>query len=254
LQLDSYDINTTKKDNMKSLVILAVTVAASTSLLAADSSSKDDVKGAVDKLAAADSYSWTTTVESPQFSPGPSHGKMEKGGYTWVDFSFQDNTMEGLVKDGKGAIKSEDGWQGLADAAKDSGDGGGGFNPKMMMVRRLQNMRTPPMDMTNILANVKDLTKGDGVYSGDLTEAGAKNLMTFGRRRGGGQGPAISNAKGSVKFWVKDGIVSKYELKVSGTMNRNGDDVDIDRTTTVEIKDIGSTKVTIPDEAKSKIS
>jgi hypothetical protein len=44
-------------------------------------------------------------------------------------------------------------------------------------------------------------------------------------------------------------------IKVSGTTkNRDGDDMDIDRTTTVEIKDIGTTKITVPDEAKSKIS
>jgi hypothetical protein len=36
--------------------------------------------------------------------------------------------------------------------------------------------------------------------------------------------------------------------------DRNGDDRDIDRTTTVEIKDVGSTKITVPNEAKSKMS
>jgi hypothetical protein len=30
--------------------------------------------------------------------------------------------------------------------------------------------------------------------------------------------------------------------------------VDVDRTTTVEIKDIGTTKITVPDEAKSKMT
>ena len=37
-------------------------------------------------------------------------------------------------------------------------------------------------------------------------------------------------------------------------MNRNGDDVDVDRTTTVEIKDVGTTKITVPEEAKNKMS
>ena len=36
-------------------------------------------------------------------------------------------------------------------------------------------------------------------------------------------------------------------------MSFNGNDVDIDRTTTVAIKDIGTTKVEVPDDAKKKL-
>ena len=62
--------------------------------------------------------------------------------------------------------------------------------------------------------------------------------------------PRVTDAKGSVKFWIKDGKLSRYQTKVTGkTDNRDGDPVDIDRTTTVEIKDIGSTKITVPDES-----
>jgi hypothetical protein len=37
-------------------------------------------------------------------------------------------------------------------------------------------------------------------------------------------------------------------------MSFNGNDIDQDRTTTVVIKDVGTTKVTVPDEAKKKLS
>jgi hypothetical protein len=36
-------------------------------------------------------------------------------------------------------------------------------------------------------------------------------------------------------------------------MTVNGEDRDVDRTTTIEIKDIGTTKVEVPAEAKSKL-
>jgi hypothetical protein len=225
-------------------------LAASTPLLAADSTGKDDVKSATEKLAAADNYGWTTTVESAQFTPGPSHGKTEKGGFTYVDFSMQDNTIKAVVKDGKGAIKTEDGWQSLVDAAKESGDGG--FNPRVFLARRMQNYKLPAVEAQDLASKAKDLAKSNDVYSGDLTADGVKSLMTFGRR--GGQGPSVANAKGSVKFWIKDGVLTKYQFNVQGTINRNGEDMDIDRTTTVEIKDVGTTKVTVPDEAKGKIS
>jgi hypothetical protein len=86
-----------------------------------------------------------------------------------------------------------------------------------------------------------------------LTEEGAKAQIFPGGRRGGGNGPDISDAKGSVKFWVKDGMLTKYEVKVKGSISFNGSDRDIDRTTTVEIKDIGSTKIEVPQEAKQKL-
>ena len=93
----------------------------------------------------------------------------------------------------------------------------------------------------------------EGVYSSDLTEEAAKQLLSFGRPGGGG-GPEISNAKGSARFWVKDGVVSKFDFKVQGKVSFNGTDRDVDRTTTVEIKDVGTTKVTVPDEAAKKAS
>ena len=84
-----------------------------------------------------------------------------------------------------------------------------------------------------------------------FTEEGAKKLMRF---RRGGDGPQISGAKGSAKFWVKDGVLSKFEYKVKGSMNFNGNDIDVDRTTTTEIKDVGTTKVSIPEGAQKKLS
>jgi len=47
--------------------------------------------------------------------------------------------------------------------------------------------------------------------------------------------------------------LSKYEYNVQGRMNVNNNDVDINRTTTVEIKDIGTTKVNVPEEARKKL-
>jgi hypothetical protein len=236
---------------MKSLLACSATLLAAASLLAAD---KDDVKDAAKKLANTDNYSWTSKMESSQFTPGPSHGKVQKDGLVWQDFTMQDNTVEAFAKEGKGAIKTEDGWQSLDEAAKDDG-GGGGFNFNRFLAMRLKNFKAPAVQAEEIANTTKDLTKVGDLYAGDLTEEGAKSLMTFGRRGGQGQGPEISNAKGSVKFWIKDGVITKYQTKVSGTMKtRDGDDRDIDRTTTVEIKDIGATKITVPDEVQKKMT
>jgi hypothetical protein len=63
-------------------------------------------------------------------------------------------------------------------------------------------------------------------------------------------------AKGTVKFWVKDGQLTKYEFVVRGkiTVGEAKREVDLSRTTTVEIKEAGSTKVSLPEDAKKKLS
>ena len=134
------------------------------------------------------------------------------------------------------------------------GGGGGGANRGRFMAMRLKTMKAPAAEVEAMLANVKSLSKADDAYSGEMTEEGAKALMTFGGRGGGGgNGPEISDAKGTVKFWVKDGMLSKYETHVTGTMSFNGNDMKRDTTTTVDIKDVGTTKVEVPEEAKKKI-
>jgi hypothetical protein len=227
------------------------------SLIAADSSPKDDLTAAAKKLADTGSYSWKATVDlgpNSQFTPGPTEGKTEKDGYTWLSVTFGDNTTEGVSKAGKVAVKTEDGWQTAEEAG--GGGGGGGFNAGRFMARRMQDLKAPAAEVEDLASKAKEIKKDGDVYSGDLTEDGAKALLTAGfRRAGNGKAPAPTNAKGAVKFWMKDGVITKYESKVSGKrQNRDGDEVDVQRTTTVEIKDVGATKVEVPEGAKKKLS
>jgi hypothetical protein len=122
----------------------------------------------------------------------------------------------------------------------------------MFMARRFQNFKGPAAQAEDLAGKVKELKKDGEAYSGELTEDGAKSQLTFGGR--GGNGPEVSGAKGAVKFWVKDGVLSKCEIKVQGKVSFNGNDRDVDRTTTIDIKDVGATKVEVPEEAKKKLS
>ncbi len=218
------------------------------SVLAADASPKDDLAAAIKKLAATDNYSWKTTAEGGRFS-STQEGKTEKDGFTVVDVTMGDNVNHAVLKAGKGAIKTDGDWQSVADAAKD--DGGGGFNRSRFFALGMQNFKSPAADAESLLDKAQELKLADGTYSADLTEAGAKERLTFGR---GGNGPEVSGAKGSVKFWIADGVLSKFEFTVSGHVEFNGNGRDVKRTTTVEIKDTGKTKIEVPDDAKKVIS
>ena len=232
--------------NHPSLLSLATLLALSATALA---SPKDDVTAAAKKLAEQPNYSWKATVvvpEGAQFRAGPTEGKIEKDGVTFVTWTFGDNTTKAVVKGDKGAVTNQDGvWDSLADAEKEEGFG----RFRAVMAR---NIKPPGTQAADLATGAKDLAKDGDTYSGELTEETAKTLLTFGRRGAGG-GAEVSNAKGSVKFWLKDGALTKYEFKVKGSVSFNGNDRDVDRTTTVEISDVGTTKVTVPEGAKKKL-
>jgi len=238
----SLDSNNT----MKRALTLASVFTVAGSLLAADASLKDQVVEAAQKLAQEDNYSWHTQTDVPegaQFRPGPIDGQSEKGGYTHISWSIFDNAVEIVQKGKKAAYKDQYGaWQ-LAD--ENASDGPDGWMSMFAL-----NMPNPAKQAAEIAGDVVELKQEGDALTGELTEAGAKALMSF---RRGGDGPTISGAKGSAKFWLKDGALQKYQYKVKGLMDWNGNEVDIDRDTTVEIKGVGSTKVEVVEEAKTKL-
>ena len=237
---------------MKRNLVFTAALLLAGSALAADSSPKEDVTVAAKKLADAGSYSWKMTLDlgpNSQFTPGPTEGKTEKDGFTWLSSSFNDNTSVGLVKGTNVVVKTDDGWQTAAEAT----GGGGGFNPGTFMARRLQNLKAPAAEVEDLVFKAKEIKKDGDTYSGELTEDGAKSLLSFGFGRRGQQPPAATDAKGSVKFWLKDGALVKYESKISGKREFNGEVRDIERNATTEIKNVGTTQLEVPEEARKKL-
>ena len=236
---------------MKRITVFGlVTFAAAAALLAAESSPKEAVTGAAAKLAQQGSYSWNTTTEFGNFT-STSKGKIQKDGLVAFTMTFGENTIDAFLKDGKAAVKTNDeGWQSMAELAAAAGTEP---SPRQFLLRRLQNFKAPAADAGDLAGKAKDLKKDGEAYASDLTEAGAKDLLSFGGRRSA-NAPEPKNAKGSVKFWVKDGLLAKYELKLQGTVPFNGEERDMERTTTLEIKDVGTTKVEVPEAAKKKLS
>ncbi len=237
---------------MKKHLFLGMITLVTGSLCAADSNPKETVTSAAAALGREANYSWKTTVESPGGGPfnGPSEGKTEKDGYTWISMTRNDTTALAVLKGTNGAIRTPDnGWQSFQEATADNG---GGFNPGMFLVRMLQNTKTPDQQAIKLANAAAELKLGTNGISGKLTEEGAKSMLTFGRPRNG-EGPKVSNPAGSVTFSVTDGKLVKYQFHVTGTISFNGNDRDIDRTTTVVISDVGTTKISVPDEAKKKL-
>lgn len=211
-------------------------------LVAADSNPKDDVVAGAKKLGATPNYSWKQTVvvpEDAQFKPGPSEGKTEKGGVTYFTISFGDNSTKIFLKNGQSAISDPNG--GWASAKELESDEGG---PGQFMATLARTFKAPAEQAEELAGAAKELKADGGVISGDLTEAGAKSLFRIG---------TVTDPKGWVKFWLKDGQLLKYEFKRTGKVDFNGNENDVDWDTTVEITDVGTTKIEVPADAKKKL-
>lgn len=239
---------------MKRIVLLSIGVLLAWPAIAAETNPKTEVADAAKKLAAQPNYSWKTTVTVPEtamFRPGPSEGKTEKDGLSWMSITtFDENKMEFYIKGDKAAVKNPDGvWQSKAEAT----EGADEFGPAMFVAGLLDNFKTPAVQAEELVGKTKSLEKSGEVYSGELTEEGAKGLLVW-RPRAGGWTPEVKGAKGTVKFWVKDGMLTKFVYSLEGKIVFGDDERDISRTTTVEIKDVGTTKIDLPEEAKKKMS
>lgn len=218
---------------------------------------QETVGGAIKALAAKGNYSWSTTSEmaNSQFPATTTKGKTEKDGFTFLTSEGRNGEIQAVKKGDKGVLKTDEGWKTAEELRQASqGQGRGGFGRT-----RLLTAPAPATEAEELLKGAKELKAGeDGVYSSALTEQAAKDLAGFFGRRGGrggqgGQGntrPEPKDAKGTVKFWVKDGVLVKMELKTSAKITIREEEREIDRITTTEISDVGSTKVEVPEDAK----
>lgn len=239
---------------IKPIKVLGIVALVTWPVLAAQTNPKTEVLDAAKKLAAQTNYSWRTTVTVPEtamFRPGPSEGKTEKDGVSWLSITtFDENKIEFYIKGDKAAVKNPDGvWQSKAEAT----EGADEFGPAMFIAGLLDNFKTPAAQAEELVNKTKSLEKNGDVYSGELTPESAKELLVWRPRRGGWT-PEVKDAKGTVKFWVKDGLLTKFVYSLEGKMVFGDQERDISRTTTIEINDIGTTKIQVPEEANKKMS
>jgi hypothetical protein len=224
--------------------LLLVSLLAMSTGVAADP--KSEVTDAIKKLRAQPNFSWTMTPKTEGSETasrqGPIEGKTEKGGITWIKGTSGDNSFEAVIKGAKYAVNYTGEWMAIDE--EDEGTA--------RIARRLKPFKDILESAEELVAKSKEITKAaDGSYTSDLTAEAAKEM--FGRL--GRRAAESTDASGSVKYWVSDGVLKKFESTVKGkfTAGEEKKEVNLSRTVTVEIKDVGSTKVSVPTEATSKL-
>jgi len=238
------------------------------SVLSAYAAPADDLAAAAKKLSAAANYSWTSTTEiaNSQFPAMPVEGVAEKDGFTVVTRTFNDNKSQTVRKGTQVVMQNRDGdWMtgeemraqfaggggGGGGGGQRGGGGRGGFGGGMF-----GGVTNPAETVASLAAKIKELKSVDGALVATASGEEATALLAPAGGRGGqGGGFAPKYSSVTVKFWLKDGAVAKYTTHSVGTMTLpNGDDREIDATTTVEFKNVGTTKVEVPEAAKKKLT
>jgi hypothetical protein len=233
---------------MKTFSLCAIVLLLASPLLAQDGTPKDQVAKAAKLLASKNSYSWKSTFTVPAatpMKPGPTEGKIEKDKGTLIKFDFFGKEITSITKGEKGALKAGPNWKSFED------QGAEGEPMAVFLYVTVKNQMLPAAEAAQLLGFCTELKKEGDMYSSDLTEAGAKAKLSM--KLPDGNVPTVNDAKASVKFYLKDGLLTKYELKMRGKVDYFGEPVATDRVQLTEIKDIDSTQVEIPDAAKKSL-
>ena len=235
---------------MKKALIIGLIGLLARTLLAAESGPQNAVISAAKGLDDKPNYGWTTSVKeegdgrSLQY-PGMS-GKVNKGGPMCLSFMMGSNPGEVYISGQKGTAKGPGGWQTFDEIAK-----AGGF--AAALVRHLLSYKAPSAECAALGGELQKAKGEVGMISGELKGDTAKEYLEFYIPPYAGQAaPKIADPRGSVKFWIDNGMLTKYEINVQCKVIRGNQESEY-RITTVGIKDVGTTRLEVTEGAKQKL-
>ncbi len=243
------------------------------------------------KLPDAKNYSWVTTVEDDARTYNIS-GQTDQSDFSLVTMPMvaavrrrvgrgsapSDNQVEAIFKGAERCVlRTPDGWKTpaeLADqarAAARGGPGGAGFpggafpgggpprgrrgagHPPAPYSNLQSNLARPHEEVGVIVGSYTDIRAEGDVITGTLSETGAKLLLVH-----PGQNELTPlKAGGTFRLWVRDGALVKYELRLEGTLAVETPaarrEVEVHQKSTTELKAVGTTIFTVPEEARMKL-
>jgi len=224
--------------------------------------SKADIDAAIKKLAESKNYSWTITTAGIAGAAGNGLGSpvptislsltgridcaTDTAGLTTL--FCQDKNCLVVIHNDKIAVQTEDGWKSAAEILNGYVNSYG-ENPYLGLANISQNFKTPAKQLQQ-LGVLSNLQKADDHYHADLTPgAAAGPVAQLGCVASGGTF-AATGASGSIDIWIDKGVLSKCEFTVAGVAGGWA----VRGNVTYEFKDIGSTAIQVPKEAKQLLA
>jgi len=207
---------------------------------------------AASRLAAASGYAWKTFTQTGQggLRAGQFEGRATREGVVYLSSISVEPGAEAYLKDGKGVIRRLGVWETLKEAALSTNTQAGAMR---WLGRMLQSYQAPAAEATELATRSTNLRRESEAITGILTEEAVRGIIGRWGVRVGDAEPQVSEPRGVVKFWVQDGVLTRYEYRVSAVLALDGNRKNVDRTTTVELEQIGSATVELPEEARAKL-
>jgi hypothetical protein len=132
-----------------------------------------------------------------------------------------------------------------------------GSNPRDSGPRAYSNLQlglSLPHEELGVIVGSHVEFKVDGdMVTGKLTDLGAQLLLV----RDGQDNLQPLRASGTFRIWLRGGMVSKYQLKLEGVLevqlSSGPKQIQVQQTTDTVVKDIGTTRFEIPEQARDKL-
>ena len=191
------------------------------------------VLAAIERLEEAESFSWDYFSLGSRYNTGTEFGKIDCDGLLHVQINGRRNPLEFMKKGDQFVIKWKSGqWLSMPEIFE-AGQAEP-WNDERDALFSLYGYRTPIEKAKLLLAGVKKLEKSENGYESVLKEAGAQAFMTE-KVAGDELEPDPQNCMGSVRFILKNGILHKLEIRISGRVTwRRGRQFDVFRSSLVE--------------------
>ncbi len=253
-------------NSVKSLVGLVSVIAISSGAYA---DKKDDVSAAARKLADRSSYRWSSTTRSDGAGPfggsSSTTGQLDADGNLWVSSKSQQTSSEFARRQDKLAVVVDGNWMTAEQAAERSPAGRGrGGPPGGLNARSAANFNTPIAQVEELLAKATNFKQDGELVTAELpTEAAAELLNAGAQDRRGGRGqrggrggrgsrgaPSTRDAKGTLTFKIKDGLLAEYTVEASATRQFGENEVKQVRTTTTTFAAADAAQTSLPNDAK----
>jgi hypothetical protein len=111
----------------------------------------------------------------------------------------------------------------------------------------------PHEELGVIVGSYQELKVEGDVVTGSLTDLGAQLLLV----RDGQKYIEPLRAAGTFKLWLRNGMVAKYQVTLEGVLRIHVQSgrrqVEVHQVTDTVLKDVGTTTLDVPDQARAKL-
>lgn len=216
---------------------------------------KGDVEQALQKLAAAESFSWVAMTIEETDGKDPKlaetvEGKWVRGGWSRLSRPKTKSTTDAFMKNDRLALMTSQGWKSVD--LKDLAPGGAKPAKDIRPAQDLLHAKAPLAQARVLLGRMNEVGRREnGLYSGRMAPLNVPIILEY-AATAGLKLPTLEDTEIRVNFRINEGVLGSYELVVSGRNAKSKNPQTAGRLVSmaVDFTEVGTTTLEVPDEAR----